>query len=163
MAASKKNQSAHKEEMTFDEARLFLQLKWYVESTIEKDIDIPMFSSMVGRELDSISEGRRSSISRLHMDYLLMRHAELGQEVPRNHADAFRKDANNGHAASLASLKKKIEMSRIVDGASELSWREAGAVILHIIDSVRWEDTKKMLSTLMRSDPAPDESDEYLY
>ncbi len=164
MAVGKKNLKAHENGMTFDEARLFLQLKWYVEDTIGGEIDIPMFSSIVGMELEKVSAGGRNAISRLHLDYLLMRHAEFGQEVGSSYANEFHKQANNGHAADLYSLKRNVETSGLVESAGELSWREVGAVIFYIINNVRWENTKKMLSKLIREDDANDDgSYEYLY
>lgn len=150
MAANRETKNVHDWSVTLEEARILLGLKLYLEETVDRKLDIPAFCSVVERELDSIAQKGGQSISSLHMDYLITENAGLGQEVLASYAKEFHKSANNGNSALLASLKSRIEMSRIVEGASKLSWEEAGAVILHIIDSARWEQTKMMLYELMR-------------
>ena len=163
MAVGKKDSIEHNSGMALEESKLFLQLKWYVEGTIGKEVSIPMFLSVVGRELENIAADRRGAISRLHMDYLLSRHAALSEYVGIGYAKEFHKEANNGHAASLYSLKRNVEASGLVDGADKLSWREAGAAILYVISSARWRETKNMLSTLIREDAVDDDDESYEY
>ena len=164
MAITKKGEATSPGKMSFDEARLFLHLKWYVEDMRGEYISMHKFSSIVAEELESVKRAGRGNISELHIGYLIDRHRELAVVVPKAYASDFRKHANNGQAVILSSLKTRIEESGIAGRREGLSWEETGAVILYIIKSVAWENTKRALHTLIRNDLAEDDGyDGYSY